>query len=195
AVAWGVPALVDDQQFILPDGKHTIYLVGRKSGSPPHLAALASVNLTDPVVSPAAVAGSVAYVMDAADVLLAVQLPQLEVVRQWPLGGRCVWGPRAVAGRVLVATSDLQLHCLDEQKRLLWQITLPYGPLAGAPLALDGDYILASTDGVLWRVEGTTGKEKGKVAVEQPLGTGAVRLGDRLVVGGHDGTLYQVPIP
>ncbi len=72
---------------------------------------------------------------------------------------------------------------------------LPYGPLAGAPLELDGHHVLASTRGVIWRVDTATGNELGKVDVGLPLGTGPVLAGDQLLVGGHDGSLYRVEKP
>ena len=37
------------------------------------------------------------------------------------------------------------------------------------------------------------GEEVAKFETGHALGTGAVLLGDRLLVGGHDGTLHQVP--
>ncbi len=96
---------------------------------------------------------------------------------------------------VLLATDDDQLYCLDSAQKTVWQVALPYGRLAGAPLLVDSQYVLAAANGVIWRVESATGKEVGSVETGYPLGTGPVRLGDVLLVGGHDGSLYKVKMP
>jgi outer membrane protein assembly factor BamB len=94
-----------------------------------------------------------------------------------------------------LTTDSEQLLCLDDQGKLVWKVDLPYGPLAGPPLAVDDHYILASTRGVVWRVEAGGGKELGKIETGRPLGTGPVLLGDGLLLSGHDGTLYRVERP
>lgn len=98
--------------------------------------------------------------------------------------------------RVMLATDEGALWCLDAEQKLLWKAILPYGPLAGAPQA-DGDgFLLAAAGGVVWRVDGATGEETGtKRDVGYPLATGPVALGDRLLVGGLDGTLYEIEKP
>ena len=50
---------------------------------------------------------------------------------------------------MMLATDNGQLLCLDDRQNLLWQIELPYGPLAGPPWAIAGQFILASQSGVV----------------------------------------------
>jgi outer membrane protein assembly factor BamB len=190
---WQEPAPVGDSQFVVADGLHKLYLVGLRSSPKRDLVAVAELDVTEPITSPVAVLGDVAYAVDESNMLLAVKLPKLNLEQQWPLGGRCIWGPKAVGDRVLLATDDQQLHCLDANRKVVWQVATAHGALAGAPLAVAEGYILASKEGILWRVSGATGEEAAKYDIGRALGTGAVLLGDRLLVGGHDGTLYQVP--
>ncbi|GAG03282.1 unnamed protein product, partial [marine sediment metagenome] len=113
----------------------------------------------------------------------------------WPLSGRCVWGPQAVRDRVMMATDDEQLYCLDSNQTLLWNINLPYGPLAGTPLPVgDDEYILASSGGVVWRVKADSGEELAKTETGYPLSTGPVRMGNQLLVGGSDGCLHTIEL-
>ncbi len=101
----------------------------------------------------------------------------------------------AVGDRVLMATDDDQLYCLDSNQVLVCKVKLPYGRLAGAPLpADDGEYILASAGGVVWRVKADSGAELAKIETGYPLATGPVRLGDQLLVGGSDGCLHTVDL-
>jgi outer membrane protein assembly factor BamB len=161
----------------------------------PHLAALAEVELAQPLVSPVAVVGQLACAVDAAEVLNTFQLPDLSRGPRHQLSGRCVWGPKAISERFMLTTDDGQLFCLDPDGKLLWQAALPYGPLAGTPLPVGNHLVLAAVSGVVWRIEAASGQQVGKVEVGQPLGSGPVLLGDRLLVGGHDGSLLEVKQP
>jgi hypothetical protein len=87
------------------------------------------------------------------------------------------------------------LHCLDAEGKLLWQVPLPYGPLAGDPLELDGAYVLAAAVGVIWRIDPATGNELARIETGYPLATGPTLLGEDLLVAGEDGSLYKVPKP
>jgi len=201
-VAWSRPVPVaaggvsdGESEFLVAEAHTGLYRVGIKDQPKRHLAMLAHADLTEPLVSPLAVLGQVAYAVDAADSLCAFELPKLTPGRPQPLGAKCLWGPGRVGDHVLLATDDDQLYCLDAKQQIVWQVALAYGPLAGAPLEADGHYLLASASGVIWRVEPATGRELAKLETGYPLGTGPVRLGDGLLVGGHDGSLHKVPLP
>jgi len=192
---WRTPAAVGDKEAVLADGATKLYRLAVADQPKPHLAALAEATVAEPIVSPVAVVGETAYAVDGAGVLAAFELPKLTRAKQLTLSGRCVLGPIAVGGRVLLTTDDEKLLCMGAKGERLWQVALPYGPLAGTPLALGGHYLLASQSGVIWRIDAGSGKELGKVDLGLPLGTGVTPLGDQLLVGGHDGTLYEVRQP
>jgi outer membrane protein assembly factor BamB len=192
---WRTPAAVGDREAVLADGATKLYRLAVADQPKPHLAALAEATVAEPIVSPVAVVGETAYAVDGAGVLAAFELPKLTRAKQLTLSGRCVLGPIAVGGRVLLTTDDEKLLCMGAKGERLWQVALPYGPLAGTPLAIGGHYLLASQSGVIWRIDAGSGKELGKVEVGLPLGTGVTPLGDQLLVGGHDGTLYEVRQP
>jgi len=194
-VQWSQPALVGENEILLAEGRTGLYRIGIKDQPKPHLAALAHVDLAEPLVSPIAVLGKVAYAVDAAESLCAFELPKLTPSPPKPLGARSVWGPQRLGEHVLLATDDDQLYCLDGDQKTVWQVPLPYGPLAGAPIEVDGHYLLAAESGVIWRAETATGNEVAKIETGYPLGTGPVKLGDGLLVGGHDGSLYMVRMP
>jgi len=62
-------------------------------------------------------------------------------------------------------------------------------------LAVKDHLLMAAASGVVWRVEASSGKELGKVDIGRPLATGPVLWGDRIVIGGPDGSLYQISPP
>jgi len=194
-VAWSEPAPVGEDAVLISQGEAGLYRVGIEDQPKPHLAMLARAELRARLVSPIAVVEGVAYAVDAADSLVAFELPDLTAREPRSLGARNAWGPGRVGDHVLLATDDDRLYCLDAGGEVVWEVPLPYGPLAGRPLGTESGDVLAARSGVLWRLDPATGKELATVEAGNPLGTGPVPLGDGLLVGGHDGCLYKVPMP
>ena len=194
---WRMPADAGKYGAVLADGRTGLYRVQIEPQPKPHLEARDRHTLSQPVVSPVAVVGDVAYAVDTDGALAVFKLPELGRIQRsgQPLGGRCVWGPRRVGGCVMLSTDDDRLLCLDGTGELRWRVQLPYGPLAGAPLEAGEQYILAAIGGVVWRVEASTGKELGKIDTGRPLGTGPVPLGEQLLLGGRDGSLLEIERP
>jgi hypothetical protein len=194
---WRLPADAGKYGAVLADGRSGLYRVQIEPQPKPHLEARDRHALSQPIVSPVAVVGDVAYAVDAAGALAVFKLPELTPVQQLgqPLSGRCVWGPRRVGGHVLLSTDDNRFLCLDGSGELRWLVQLPYGPLAGTPLEVGDQYILAALGGAVWRVEAKTGKELGKIDTGRPLGTGPVPLGNQLLLGGRDGSLLEIERP
>lgn len=190
---WRRPTMLGDQEVLLSDGSTKLYRVGIDDNPKRHMVSRAVGEAPAPIRSAAAVAGSTVYTVDASDRLLGFALPDLKQATQTPLSGPCVWGPWQAGTCVLLAT-DEQLHCVDpEQPR--WKVSLPAGLPAGVPLVDGESFLLASTGGAVCRIEAATGKVLGKVDIGLPLANGPVLLGGRLLVAGHDGTLYEIAKP
>ncbi len=188
---WHRPAVADGDTIIMADGAKRLYRLGVKKTPKPHLVALAQVDLDEEIVSSPAVIGTTAYIADAGDTLSAFELPELNRGKQWPLSGKCTWGPTRLGDCVLAASED-ELFCLSADQKLRWRIELPHGRLVGAPLALDGKYLLATASGVVWAADPATGKELAKLELGRPLSTGPVAVADQLLLGGQDGSLYRI---
>jgi outer membrane protein assembly factor BamB len=193
--AWTRPALLGTQQVIAADGVSQVYRLGVKNEPKRHLTVFNKESRTDPIVTPVAVLGNAAFVVDSAGMLTVLALPTLTQAAQQPLTGRVAWGPQTVGNYVFLETDDDQLWCFNSQYQVAWRTPLAYGPLAGPPLAIGENFVLASNRGTLWKVNAAKGNEVGKVDTLLPLATGPVLRGDRLIVGGHDGTLYEVQQP
>ena len=193
--AWREPVAVGGREIVISDGRTRLYRLHVLEQPAPHLQAAAEAEAPAALVSSLATVGKVVCAVDAAGKLDVFQLPDLARVARHDLSGRCQWGPRRVGDRVILATDDGQLYCFDPSCRLAWQVALPYGPLAGAPLAAGDHYFLAAQSGVVWRAEAASGKELGKVDAGQPLATGPVLLGKRMLLGGHDGSLHHLAPP
>jgi outer membrane protein assembly factor BamB len=202
---WIAPTTVKGEEVLLTDGKSKIYRLGIQDQPKPHLAVLAEAAVSKRIVAPPAVLGETFFMADEAGGLTSYELSKLARIKDIPLGSRCAWGPAKVGDCVLVSTDNDQLFCFDAKGNQLWQKKLEYGPLAGDPLLLEKNMVLASRSGIVWKVDAATGKELGKVNAGCPLGTGPAlftRGGGSssaaptvLFVGGHDGTLYEVRQP
>ena len=138
SLAWREPAVLGPDEFAVTDGRTNLYRVTIQALPKPNLAVADRATTPEPIVAPLAAVGHVVYAADA-HTLVAYELPKLSRGKRWPLSGRSVWGPRRIGQRVLLATDDDQLYCLTADEKLLWQVPLAHGPLAGARRSRAGD--------------------------------------------------------
>jgi outer membrane protein assembly factor BamB/TolA-binding protein len=193
--SWQKPAACGKQEFIISDGKSTLYRIGRVDAPKPHLEALEQIEAAPDRDSPLAAVGNVAFVATASQSLGIFELPKLKRLNEHKLSGRCVWGPAVLGSLVLLATDDDQLLCFDAKGGKVWQTALAYGPLAGSPLAVQDGFLLASANGVIWRVDAKAGKEQGKVETARSLASGPSVMENQVFVVGTDGSIYEVKQP
>ncbi len=193
---WLSPAVTEDGLFVvIADQNGRAYKLTVSQESSPELVASLDVSTEKQLLGPLAVLGESVFAT-AKDVGTAVMVSfnsaDLQVQHEWSLDGEVAWGPKRMGDGVLVATDAGVLIRWGNEPQPTWTVPLPYGPLAGEPL-LDGDAILfASVSGIIWKVDAQTGEELAKIDVKEPLGTGPVVLGKRLLVCGGDGTVHIV---
>jgi hypothetical protein len=191
---WRLPAVLGPNEVVLCDGDKRIYNLHVEQRAEPSLVAAAATKAERPIVSGMAGVGRVVYAVDATDTVVAFELPKLAPGAKHRLTGHCTWGPYRVGRHVLLAT-DKGLYAFDDQQHLAWQAATAYGPPVGLPLAAGEHYLLASKGGVIFRIAAADGKEAGKADTGCPLSTGPVLVGDRLFVGGSDGSVNAVKRP
>ena len=149
------------------------------------------------VVGPWAAVGSACYGVlrsGTEDVVVAYALPEVTAAQQWPLTGRLLWGPQRVGDVVLLAT-EKELMCLDGALQQRWKTPLDHGPVIGQALRVDTQVWLSAEDGFIWRIDAATGNIAATVEVGEPLASGPVVYGDRLLVAGQSGVLFNVGTP
>lgn len=191
---WSRPALFEDDQFVIADDSGGLHLAIVKT-EPKHLAEKASVRLDDPVTSPLAVLGNRVYAVDRADSLVWVDLPGLTDKTQQPLGAKCVLGPVTIGDYVLLITNDDLMHVVNSSGEVRVD-SLPYGRPTGEPVVDGTHWLFATQAGVVWRVDPATGEELAKQETGLALGSSLALYGSsRLIVAGHDGTLYLINKP
>lgn len=192
---WQKPAACGKQEFVIADGKATLYHIGVTDKPQPHLAAIEQVEAASETGIPAAVLGNTAFVAGPSQTLGVFEVPKLKRLNEHKLSGRPTWGPAAVGSYVLLATDDDQLLCFDGKGEKLWQAPLAYGPLAGTPLLVEDGFMTASASGVIAHIDAKAGKELGKIETGRPFASGPAAMGGNVFVIGTDGSIYEVKQP
>jgi hypothetical protein len=132
---------------------------------------------------------------DDADVLMSLDAVTLEARDVYQLSGRVIWGPVASDGRILLATTGDGIACFDENQELLWNAELTHGRPTGEPAVVDGEYLIATVEGAVMRLEGASGSVKGVAEVGEPLSGSPLPYDGKVGVVGADGTFHIVEFP
>ena len=193
------PAAQSDEagrQFVITDGHEKIYLVELADGPQSHFTAVAEANVgAFPIVSPIVVMGKTAFAVTDGGQLTRFELPSLKNAGQTDLPSDVVWGPYRVGDLLLMVTANDQLVAVRPSGEIAWAGAVKGGDLAGPPLAAGDSVLVAYRQGILERRSLADGQPAGKLDVEHPLAAGPVHFLDRIVLTGHDGTLFVVEQP
>ena len=197
-INWNRPALVSEAgtaRIVVSDGQGKLYKLSIQQGASPQLKAIER-SIEWPLIGSMAGTGDTVYGLarqDEYDQVVSFQISDLTPGKTWELDGRVVWGPLQSGNAVLVFTNTDELICFTGGGQQKWKVNCDYGQPVGLPLLIEGDYILASRGGLVWRIAGKTGQDLGHFDIEEPLGSGPVRFGpENLLLAGHDGTVYTV---
>jgi outer membrane protein assembly factor BamB len=191
---WSRPAILGTDRFVIADDSGGVHLAVVKDAPAKHLDGAATSRLDDPVESPLAVLDNRVYAVDRRDSLVRLDLPGLTEKAQQPLGAKCVLGPFTIGEHVMLVTNDDLMHVIDSSGKMRSD-KLPYGAPTGEPLVDGSHWLLAAASGEVWRVDPASGEELAKEQTGLALGSGLALFDNRLLVAGHDGTLYLIEKP
>jgi outer membrane protein assembly factor BamB len=194
-ISWLRPTVTPGGDILLADGAQRLYRLVVQQQPRPHLESKATADLARPIATSIAVIEQTVLAGDVNGRLLNFALADLKPGNESELGSPIAWGPVAVGECVLVSTRANELYCFDGQPAKRWQVPLPYGPLAGDPVLLEGKLVLASTRGVVWSIDPANGQEASRVELNQPLASAAIPVGAHLILAGPDGVLHRIAKP
>lgn len=190
---WTTPCVVEGtRRFAVADRRGILYLAAIAKDPLEHLDIIAQAEHVERFASPAVCLKDRAVVADTSGRILVYPLPNLESVQIMEVDAQIVWGPVRIDHYILMATDNDELICLGETGEMLWRVGMEHGSPAGDPIRVDDRIFFASTGGTVWSVDLDTGKSTGSTSLGQPLATGPVLFGQRLIVAGHDGTLLVI---
>lgn len=194
-LTWHAALLPDDSQVLLADNHGRLYRVGIEEEPRPHLVALAEADVGGPLTAPPAAVGDWVYLSRGDGEVQCRRLSDLSMAETWTLDGAAIWGPQRIGEHVLLASDANELVSCDALGRLRWKTTLDGGPLAGTPVQRNASLIATTAGGAVLRIGADDGNVQGSVDVGQPLVSGPLVVGSRLLVAGADGCLHMVAIP
>jgi len=197
-IAWRRPAVLGDE-FVIADDRRNVYRVGIKQEPQPFLAEMARGKLDVNISSDLAAAGDTIYGVirnTGGDVIVGLNAADLKVAKEFPLQGRVVWGPVQVGDAVLCLSDSDGLLCFQSGAQQRWITSSGCGGNpAGRPLRTESDYLFALIDGAVVRISGASGQQVARSEIGEPLGSGPVAYGNRLLLCGNDGALHVIPMP
>lgn len=184
-------------EFVISKDRRQIFRVGIGDEPEPHLEALGSAAVSEPLWSSLAATSEVCYAAIRAgggDALVGWSLPGLQELARWPLEGRVQWGPTAV-GDVVLLNTDEQLLCMSGSGELAWRVAFDHGRVIGQPVLSGGQFIFATATGKVVTLRQQTGKLVGAIDVGEPLNHGPIPYQDKLLVAGRSGVLFVLDKP
>lgn len=189
---WTPGAPLENGDALISDGRAKLYRLTLAEKPMPHVAAALEVEPPEPLVSRIAAGPRQAFAVDAGGRLVGFSIDGLKLGPQIRLGGKPVWGPHRVGSLTLTATNEDRLLAVDDRGEPAFEITLDGGPLVGLPLPQEDSLLLALQSGRVLRISAADGQRLGAVDVGEPLGGGPLHIGERLIVLGHDGSVYTL---
>ncbi len=194
SLRWSQPMVISENEILIAENRGRIFRLGLADEPTPHLKSLGQTQWEKPLSGRLTVLGSVLWAIDEEGTAICFRLPELAQLATETLGDRVIWGPYAVGSLALGATRESWFG-LDQSGKLSWRQPLPRGVPTGSPMLRDSSVIVAAKDGYLLRVDLATGRTLAELDLAVPLAGGPILLGEDLLVGGADGTLYRVRIP
>lgn len=186
----------DGRQFVVSDGRRSLYLLTIEAGPAPRLRLLASAELDAPPVARIAALGDHVYLVDGAGNLKSFALPDLKRAKSQPLSAAAVVsGPHRVGQTLILATDRQELICIDGNRNIRWKVPLQDGRLAGSPVESPGGLLVAMLGGVLLQIDADSGKELARSDVGEPLAGVPLVFGGEALVSTADGSLLRVQLP
>ncbi len=203
---WSSPVQIDQLSenslfdfLILDRGQSVLYRVGSiKDNKKVNFRTVGSLPNLIPRTETVCCLGENIFVFSKTDgVIQEVSLSNFSPGRTHDLGSRIVWGPEPIGtpiSQIVFATEDKKLHLLSKESETVIRATdLPSAPILGKPLFDDSELILLSADGAIEKFNRTNGEliESRESGIRPQ--TGAVFLGNNLLLTGRDGCLYVIP--
>ncbi|MDG1807172.1 MAG: PQQ-binding-like beta-propeller repeat protein [Pirellulaceae bacterium] len=196
---WRRPLVLDSQKrFMIGDAEGQLFLVESEGDN--SLQKIHELQLDGLLLSPLVGAAGSAYAVvrdDSGDLLVGIPYAdQMQVTGSVALPGGYVAGPLPIGDDLMVVLVDTgETVCFNTALEQQWAVEIPPGDndqLAGAPVLLNGQLVMAFVSGKIVAVDPASGEVKNSVDLGRPISHPPVELNGKLLVTGTDGTLHQL---
>ena len=194
---WVSLAALDETQAVVLSEQGRVARVRFGTAPVPHLEEITHWDTGSPVDLPLGLDAGRLFLIDSTSRLVALAASSLEPLAQVVLEASPGSHPRPAGDLVLVELKTGRLVAFDIDAKLSkkWDVAMDGAVLAGDPLVLDKELVVALSDGrVLW-LEAESGAILRSVELGQQLSFGPQAWGESIVVGSLDGTLIVVKGP
>lgn len=194
---WLSLAALDEIQAVVLSEQGRVARIQFGTAPVPHLEEITHWDAGNPVDLAMALAGGRLFLVDSTSRLVMLEASTLDPVAHVVLEASPAARPRPAADQVVVELKTDRLVSFDIARKLekRWEIPLGGAALIGDPLVLEGELLIALSDGQILWLDSQTGKATGTVELGQNLGFGPQKWGETIVVGTIDGTLIPLNRP
>ncbi len=195
-VQWSNPVVMpsDPDQVIIADSRKQLYRL--RAGE--QVRELAKKPLEAPFLGPTAAVRDVVIASvagPAADFVVGHDLTSLDEKFKVLLEGRINWGPVAAGEYCLLRTDDSVMRAFDADGNQKFELPIPPGELAGPPVMIGDQMLLAGKPGWIVALNPSSGELMGKSDLGQPIFAPPLGIGSKLLVPGAEGVVYITDIP
>ena len=191
---WTRTVSIDSKHLlVLDDGGDLVRLQYRTTPAP-HLYPVSTLKLAAPLDRVPLVHQDRVVLATSDGKLQVLGALDLQVAVSADLPAAATAGPWGIENRILVEVGQKELLCLDLSNNLkvLWTLQTGGNSVAGAPLVVDGQLLVALDNGRVMFVQLADGKLNRSVELGQPLALGPRAFGKKILVTSIDGTLYRI---
>jgi len=194
---WPGVAVVSESRILAANDRGILYLLELRAEPLRYFAARTSLPLKDPIRSPIALVGRVAFFVDTANRLHGVDTDTLEPRSMRQLDGPVTAGPFSVGNAVVLCIADRTMLCLEPglEAPIRWELPLDGSRLSGPPLIGETQMTLTQRNGDIRTVNLADGREIWKLSTHVPLMTGPMPCAGHLLLLDQDGNMHAVEVP
>jgi outer membrane protein assembly factor BamB len=191
---WKALVAINDTQVLALSAANEFVRVEYRESPKPQLAEIGVSRFPHPLELPPTVAGNFLFAASTNGKLLLLSTATLEQLAEQDLGGIPSARPKAAANIVLAEVASQQVRIFRAENGLTQAGNLPLDghALVGDPLPVSDGFLVARSDGTLFKLNPDGSPSDKSLKLGQQLQSGFLKIGDQIIIPGLDGSLYSV---
>lgn len=191
---WIHLAASGENEILAVDSSGVLTRIQLRTDPSPHLFESRKLQLDSPIKVPFAAFSGILAFADASRQLHVMDAQSFQILGSAKLNGDATNAVWMVEGKVFVESnrSELQAFEITPTPKKLWSLPLAGSGLAGSPMALNGNLVVAKQNGEILIVDPKTGEAPVSHFLGQALVDPPLMFGTHLLAPSLDGSLYPL---
>lgn len=191
---WKALLALNDTQVLAVSASNDLVRVEYRPTPRPQLAEVGVTRLPQPIELTPVVSGNFLYAASTTGKLLLLQTATLELLAETDLNGIPSAPPKAAGNLVLAEVAGERAAIFRAENGLVHAGSIPLNghTLVGQPLPLSDGFLVARSDGTIFKLNPDGSPADQSLNIAQQLQSGFLKLGDQIIIPGLDGSLYSV---